>query len=141
MFQMAVCCVCYNSYMSKDIEYWLNLSLYDIQTAKAMFKAGRYLYVLFTCQQAVEKILKALVVQNTEKLPPRIHDLVKLSDFAKIELPEDKAEFLAKLNFYYLETRYPEQVVDLSKDIKKETAGIYLSKTEGVLNWLKTKIV
>lgn len=37
---------------------WAERAQYDLDTADAMFKAGRYLYVLFCCQQAVEKVLK-----------------------------------------------------------------------------------
>jgi hypothetical protein len=57
--------------MDKDILYWINLSNYDIATAKAMLAGKRYLYVLFTCQQSIEKMLKALVVQTLESFLPR----------------------------------------------------------------------
>lgn len=127
--------------VKKDVEYWVNLANYDIETAQAMFKSGRFLYVLFTCQQAIEKLLKALIIQETEQFPPRIHDLVKLARLAKIEPGENQMQFIAKLSFYYIETRYPEQKNNLSKEINKENANLYLSKSDEVFNWLKTKIV
>jgi HEPN domain-containing protein len=46
--------------MADAAEKWVAQAQYDIETAKAMFDTGRYLYVLFCCQQAVEKMLKAL---------------------------------------------------------------------------------
>ena len=63
--------------MEKDIENWVKLADYDIKTADAMFKSHRYLYVMFTCQQAIEKILKALVTKSTKQFPPKTHDLMK----------------------------------------------------------------
>jgi HEPN domain-containing protein len=45
-------------------EGWATQSLYDIETAKAMLDTGRYLYVLFCCQQAVEKMLRALMART-----------------------------------------------------------------------------
>jgi len=45
--------------MSEQINYWVELSDYDIETAVAMLKSKRYLYVGFMSHQAVEKILKA----------------------------------------------------------------------------------
>ena len=42
--------------MADAAEKWAAQSLYDIETAKAMLDTGRYLYVLFCCQQAVEKM-------------------------------------------------------------------------------------
>jgi HEPN domain-containing protein len=41
-------------------EYWLETAQYDLDTAKAMFESGRWLYAVFMCQQAVEKLSKAL---------------------------------------------------------------------------------
>jgi HEPN domain-containing protein len=126
--------------MNQDVKYWGDLSKYDIDTAKAMLESGRYLYVLFTCQQSVEKLLKALVVQNTKKFPPKIHDLVKLSNIADIDVESDQKEFLAKLNYYYLETRYPNELSEISKQIKKDTALTFLKNTKKLLKWLKSKV-
>lgn len=126
--------------MQKDIDYWLNLAQYDIKTAQAMLNSGRYLYVLFTCQQALEKTLKALVVKTTNQFPPRIHDLLKLAEKGQLELSDRQAEFLSKLSFYYLESRYPEQIIDLSKETNKEMAETYLNKSMEVLKWLDKKV-
>jgi len=126
--------------MDKDILYWVSLSRYDINTAKAMLAGRRYLYVLFTCQQAIEKMLKALVVKNTGSFPPKIHDLVKLLTIAGIEASDGKKEFLAKLNYYYLETRYPAELSEISKLIKRQTALDIFNETREMLTWLKSKV-
>ena len=44
----------------KDVKSWVDASRYDLATARALLKSRRYLYVLFMCQQAIEKILKAV---------------------------------------------------------------------------------
>ena len=115
------------------------MSRYDVETAKAMLASGRYLYVLFTCQQSIEKMLKALVVQNTGSFPPKIHDLVKLATIAKIDVENDQKEFLAKLNYYYLETRYPRELTEISKQIKKASAIEFYNNTKKMLKWLRSK--
>ncbi|NJD04595.1 MAG: HEPN domain-containing protein [Ruminiclostridium sp.] len=38
--------------------YWEEYAQYDLDTAEVMFDTGRYLYSVFMCQQAVEKIVK-----------------------------------------------------------------------------------
>jgi HEPN domain-containing protein len=126
--------------MDKDILYWISLSRYDINTAKAMLTSRRYLYVLFTCQQAIEKMLKALVIKNTGNFPPKIHDLVKLLTIAGIESTDEKREFLAKLNYYYIETRYPAELSKISKLIKRQTALNIFNETREMLTWLKSKV-
>ena len=47
--------------------YWETSAEYDLLTAEAMQKAGRYLYVAFMCQQAIEKINKGLYVLYNKK--------------------------------------------------------------------------
>ncbi len=126
--------------MQKDIDYWVELSKYDIKTADAMFKTRRYLYVLFTCQQAVEKTLKALVTKNIKKFPPKTHDLLKLTELSGIDVDETKKEFLSRLSFYYIETRYPQEIARISKDINKKIAHEYLKNTKALLRWLKLKL-
>jgi len=126
--------------MEKDIKYWINLSEYDIKTADAMFKSRRYLYVLFTCHQAVEKILKALVTKNTNRFPPKTHDLLRLAEISKIDIDETRKEFLAKLSFYYIETRYPEEIAKISKEINRKTAFDYMNTTKALLKWLRLKL-
>jgi len=35
----------------KKYEYWEDIADYDLETADSMLKTGRYLYVVFMCQQ------------------------------------------------------------------------------------------
>ena len=125
--------------MDQDVKYWVDLSKYDIKTAKAMLESGRYLYVLFTCQQSIEKMLKALVVKNTKSFPPKIHDLLKLVNIAKIDTDIEQKEFLAKPNYYYLETRYPKELSEISKQIKKDESVTFYKNTKKILKWLQSK--
>ena len=59
----------------------VDLAEYDIETAKAMLKSGRYLYVGFMCHQVIEKALKAVVARDCAEgeLSPKTHDLGKLA--------------------------------------------------------------
>jgi HEPN domain-containing protein len=50
--------------MKKATQNWIESSDYDIKTAEAMFKSKRYLYVVFMCHLATEKMLKALVSEK-----------------------------------------------------------------------------
>ena len=63
---------------SKPFSEWLKQSDYDLKTAKAMLDAGRFIYCVFMCHLALEKILKAFVAIETKQLPPKTHDLIAL---------------------------------------------------------------
>ncbi|MBU0573726.1 MAG: HEPN domain-containing protein [Candidatus Margulisbacteria bacterium] len=126
--------------MDKDIEYWLEIAEYDLDTARALLGSGRYAYVLFMCQQAVEKILKGLVVKNTHKLPPRLHNLLRLSELTGLDLEQGKKELLEKLSYYYLESRYPEEQKKITAEVDRKVAGDYLLETEEIFTWLKSRL-
>jgi HEPN domain-containing protein len=124
--------------MSSASKHWTEQARYDMDTARAMFDSGRYLYVLFCCQQAVEKTLKSIIAKRTKELPPRIHQLMRLAEVAGLEVSGERAEFLRELSAYYIQTRYPEEIRDLASQAKKEGAQRVLDRTEEVLQWLNS---
>jgi HEPN domain-containing protein len=126
-----------NSGIKKDIQYWVNISKYDLDTASSLLKSKRYLYVLFMCQQAIEKMLKGIIILKTKEFPPRIHNLVKLAELAGIRKQDIDFEFLDKLSFYYIETRYPEEQLKLHKTISNKLCAIYYNETKRIYLWLK----
>lgn len=71
--------------IEKDVRSWLDASRYDLETARALLKSRRYLYVLFMCQQAIEKILKACAMVKTGEFPPRIHNLARLGELGALD--------------------------------------------------------
>jgi HEPN domain-containing protein len=59
---------------------------------------------------AVEKMLKALVTEETQNLPPRTHNLINLAQRARLVLSQDQRDFLGKLNNASVVTRYPDDL-------------------------------
>ncbi len=55
----------------------------EYNTSEVMLALGRYLYVVFMCQQAVEKINKGLYVFYNKEEPPRTHNIFSI--FEKIQ--------------------------------------------------------
>ena len=126
--------------MEKIIKEWVKIAKYDLQTAKAMQEKGRYLYVLFMCQQSIEKILKAIYIQKKKELAPRTHNLTYLCDVLNLAIEETDKEFLAQLNQFYLISRYPGQQKEFEKAINKHKAQIYYKKTKEIFQWLEHTI-
>lgn len=56
---------------TEKFEHWKDIAKYDLDTAEAMYRAGRYLYVVFMCQQAIEKLTKGLYVLERGEEAPR----------------------------------------------------------------------
>lgn len=125
---------------AEDVAYWRELARYDLETAVAMFRSRRYLYVLFVCQQAIEKMLKALVVRVTGELPPRTHRLMRLADMARLPLSESQIDLLRRLSAFYIESRYPSDAVSLVTTLDRAAAQDYLQQTRELFRWLAAQL-
>ena len=114
----------------KDVRSWVDAFRYDLETARALLKSRRFLYVLFMCQQAIEKMLKACATMETREFPPRIHNLARLGELAAVEFTEEEKQLLERLSLYYLQSRYPPEIQALVKRITRSIASGQLKQTE-----------
>ena len=69
--------------IKNTIEYWLETAKHDYQTMEYLFKGKKYSESLFFGHIVLEKILKALVVNETRKQAPYTHNLVELEKISK----------------------------------------------------------
>lgn len=124
--------------MTDASDQWADRARYDLGTAQAMLAAERYLYVLFCCQQAMEKMLKGVIARRTREHPPRVHHLMRLTEVAGVEVHESQADLLRELSAYYIQSRYPEEIPDLAAQVRPDEAKRILRQTEEFLQWLST---
>ncbi len=127
--------------MDNIVAHWVERAEYDLGTAKAMLDTGRYLYVGYMCQQAAEKLLKAIIAQqNKENLP--IHNLSRLVEVAEIKnhLNSEQFNFLAELTPYCIEARYGDFKESLSEIINEQKAKEIYEKTQEIFKWLYREI-
>ena len=124
-------------------QYWLTHAQYDLDTADDMHQSGKWLYVVFMCQQAIEKLTKGLYGLYIDfNTIPRTHNIRRLiNDFAD-KLPEvvptDTYSFFDLLTQYYLNNRYPDYIDDLLQQIHESNAKTILLQTKEVFLWLQT---
>jgi HEPN domain-containing protein len=120
--------------INKQIDYWLNGAVNDIDTAEILIAGKKYIEGLFFCHLSIEKIFKALVVKKTIQLAPKTHNLNYLCELAGIEVSVENALFMSVLMKYQLEGRYPEYY---PKVPTLETVNDYLCKTKVLLECLR----
>ena len=66
--------------IKEHIQYWVESAEHDLDSAESLFTAGKYDWSLFIGHLVLEKILKALYVQdNQNRLPPKTHNLEVVS--------------------------------------------------------------
>jgi HEPN domain-containing protein len=127
--------------INEHIKYWLNSAAHDLDTAEHLFKSGKYDWCLFIGHLVLEKTLKALFVfKNDNKVPPKIHNLVRLAKLSKIGLTQEQEIFLGDVNDFNLQTRYPDYKQQFYKKCTKSFTDEYFIKIKEQHKWLKSQI-
>ncbi len=124
------------------VSYWIELSEYDLETASAMLESKRYLYVGFMAHQAIEKILKALLVRLENKPAPFSHSLSFLAKQAGIydSFSEEQKDFIDILEPMNIETRYPVHKEQMLKSLTEERCNEILNNTKELHKWIMKKL-
>jgi len=124
--------------LQKQIDYWINEAEDNILTADILIQKNRFLHGLFFCHLVIEKAIKAHVVKITKDFAPRSHNLILLSEKAKLKFDNDDDDiFLGILMKYQLQGRYPDYNPIIPT---KESIENYFSQTKKFLEWLKEKL-
>jgi HEPN domain-containing protein len=122
----------------KDYREWLRFAESDRQAARALLTAGFYEQSAFYCQQAIEKLLKAIIVKQTGDRPPHLHDLLTLLRRTKdVAHTEEIERWLGRIDNYYVGTRYPLEVVE-NDAFKRPLAEAAIEATDKIFVWFST---
>ena len=128
--------------MNERVRYWIDIADYDFETAKAMLKSKRYLYVGFMCHQSVEKILKAYYISLYDAQPKFTHRLTYFTESTNLEneLSDGQKYFIDELEPLNIEARYPTYKEKLFKKLSFEKCKEIIKNTEGFIQWIKKKL-
>ena len=70
--------------VSEQVAFWRTSAREDFEAACELVEAGRTRHGMFFAHLAIEKALKAHVCMRTSRVPPRVHNLVRLAEFPAI---------------------------------------------------------
>ena len=128
--------------MNEKVKYWTELSEYDIKTAEAMLQSKRFLYVGFMAHQAIEKILKAYFVNETDETAILSHSLsflAKRSDIYK-DFSEEQKDFIDLLEPMNIEARYPTHKKQLLESLTAKRCTEILNNAQELQKWIMKKL-
>lgn len=92
--------------LDDTIARWVRQADRDLENAKKNLGIEAYDVSLILCEQAAEKMLKALYIKERHEEPPRTHSLRKLMELT--DMPDEALKLVAELDSYYLVLRYPD---------------------------------
>lgn len=124
------------------VKYWSETSDYDLDTADAMFRTGRWLYVGYMCHQSIEKIFKAYWCSTRKEDPPYTHNLIHLAQNSGLTkwLDDDSRNFINTIMPLNIEARYPSYKKAIADAMTEERCQAILTKTKTLQQWVKTKL-
>lgn len=125
----------------EHIQFWLDGAAHDLDAAESLFAAGKYDWCLFLGHLVLEKTLKAILVQKqSEKIPLKTHNLVKLAEKSSLELTDAQKTFLDEVNDFNLEIRYPDYKKAFYLHCSREYTTEYFNKIKEIYQWLRSRI-
>jgi HEPN domain-containing protein len=122
--------------IEKQVQYWRDSVIDDIESVDALFKAKKVNQGLFFAHLSVEKALKAIVCRETGEHAPYTHNLDRLAKLSNLELSEDQIQILAQVSPYNLRGRYSIPATPL---LTMKEAREITSKVRKLVKWLNKK--
>lgn len=124
------------------VAYWLDIADYDLETAEAMYKTKRWLYVAFMCHQVIEKTIKAYWSSQCDDIPPYTHNHMRLADGCGLyeQMSEEQKSFLEIITNYNIEARYPENKAELAQTLSPKVCRNLIVNTKQIQQWIKDKL-
>lgn len=121
------------------IKFWRDRAEDDRITAETLLEAKRYSASLFFVHLSIEKILKALIIERTDKAAPFIHDLLSLANVIEIELSGEQEKLLREINTFNIAARYDDYKLGFYKKATKSYSEKYFNLADKLYLWLEKK--
>lgn len=94
--------------MKEETTNWLLQAKEHLEDAEYMYSGHRYSMCVYCYHQALEKILKAAIVEYANKLPSKIHNLDTLARETGLKFMDNDLEDLAEITRHFWRVRYPD---------------------------------
>lgn len=125
--------------MKKEAKIWFDQAEEHFSDAIFMYENGRYSGAVFFCHQALEKILKAAIIEFANQIPPKSHALEYLLKKSKLQVEEkDWPELLAEITRHFWRARYSDY--RRFEYTTKEKVLPTVNSTKKIYLWVKQQL-
>ena len=122
--------------IKQQIDYWLKSAEHDLDVAQTLFQNRKYDWCLFIGHLVIEKTLKAFYVRDKQEAPPWIHNLLRLAENTNLSFTEEQLVFLADVNDFNIESRYPDVKFTFYQTCTDEFTQEQFLKIKEMYQWL-----
>ena len=125
----------------EHIDYWINTAISDLDVADTLFIAKKNLWCLFIGHLVIEKVLKAYFVFILDETPPKIHNLLTLSEKTGLELNNEQLAFLDNLNLFQISARYPDYKQKMYNLATDEFTKDFYQYLKDFFEWVRFQMI
>lgn len=124
--------------MKEETSTWLIQAKEHYDDAQYLYDGSRYSMAVYCAHQALEKILKACLVEYRDMVPPKIHKLDVLAQQSELDISVQWLEDLAEITRHFWRVRYPDfrRYVYISKESIDPT----MNQMKEIYSWILTKL-
>ena len=118
---------------------WARQGRRELESARKALSAEDHYLVAYLSHQAVEKLLKALILHIHLEPPPHTHSLLRLGALAKV--PVEHEGKLRELTPHYMLSRYPDASGEPPYELyTREKAQSILKDATEVIGWIEKQL-
>jgi len=118
------------------IKYWIDTSDQDYITMIHLYESKDFNWSLFIGHLVIEKLLKALYVQNIDSNVPKTHDLLRLAGTENLELTDEQQDTLDIITTFNISARYPDYKQSFNKKCTNKFTHSNIEKIKEMRLWL-----
>ena len=124
--------------LKKETQKWLEIAESDYGSSLYLFDGARYPQSISLLCQAIEKLLKAILIEFASKPPKKIHRLENIAHDTGIEFSDNQYEILTDLSKHYSRVRYP-SISGVSYNTKAKALPI-INKGKEMYLWIRERL-
>ena len=121
------------------MKFWFESADSDYATMKVLYNNKKNTWCLFIGHLVIEKLLKGLYAKNNPEntIPPKIHNLILLSQKAKLKVPIEIREKIQVINTFNISARYDDYKRSFDEKCTDNYTKEQVKNIEEVQKWLK----
>lgn len=122
--------------VDKIINHYKESSEEDYMTMINLFNSKSYNWSLFIGHISLEKLLKALYVKINREHAPYTHNLYRLAEKCKIEISQEKSDWLDEITSFNINARYNDFKKEFYNKCTKNFTKEWLEKIKTLKEWI-----
>jgi HEPN domain-containing protein len=122
------------------VKHWIDSAEIDQKAMNHLFEKEDFHWSPFMGHLVIEKLLKALYIQETNDQPPFIHNLSRIVQMAEMEMTETQLDFLDTITTFNIRARYDDYKQLFYKKCTRDYTAMWIQNIEELIVWIKEKL-